>query len=305
MQAKRHQSDSGRERGGTMKCYLCGGADNALVADRLRYETPSKVYRCASCGLTFLHPRMTPEEERDFYEREYGEIFSSEKGTTPAQLFQARIPDARLYQAWVGKDIGSTDTCLEIGCASGYFLATIRDGVASVTGVETHHLLRTFCESRGIPIYHDLDEIGTGAFTRIFLFFVLEHIGEPLRFLSEVKRILSPGGKLFIVVPNVEDALLSLYDVPAFRSFYFTPAHQFYYARSTLGLLLQRAGFHRFDIEPRQRYDLSNHIHWMTSGCPGGTGRFSHVFTPELLAKYAEALMDQVLCDTLFARITM
>jgi SAM-dependent methyltransferase len=210
-----------------------------------------------------------------------------------------------MYRSWVADSIGSGDTCLEIGCASGYFLATIRGDVQTIAGVETHRLLREFCESRGIPIHETLQEIGDGAFSRIFAFFVLEHLGDPLGFLAEVKRILVPGGKIFIVVPNVEDALLSLYDVPAFRSFYFTPAHQFYYSRLTLASLFHKAGLPHHEILPKQRYDLSNHIHWMTNGRPGGVGKYNHVFTPELLSRYAGVLEDHFLCDTLYARITV
>jgi SAM-dependent methyltransferase len=287
-----------------MRCYLCGFAEQELVSDRLRYESPRKVYRCTRCGLVFLHPGMSADEERQFYEQEYGEIFSSEKGTSPEQLFQSRLPEARKYRSWVTDSLGSGDTCLEIGCASGYFLATIQEEVRSVAGVETHRLLRDYCESRGIPVHETLQEIGRGSFSRIFAFFVLEHLGDPLGFLAELKRILVPGGKIFVVVPNVEDALLSLYDVPAFRSFYFTPAHQFYYSRSTLGSLFQKVGFSCHEILPVQRYDLSNHIHWMTAGRPGGVGKYNHVFTPELNDRYAGVLTDHFLCDTLLARIT-
>ncbi|MDD1659595.1 MAG: class I SAM-dependent methyltransferase [Methanomicrobiales archaeon] len=248
---------------------------------------------------------MTPEEERRFYEQEYGEIYSSEKGTTPEQLFQSRLPDARMYRSWVAGTVGREDSCLEVGCASGYFLVTIREDVGSVAGVETHRLLRESCESRGIPVHETLQEIGEGTFSRIFAFFVLEHLGDPLAFLTEAKRILVPGGKIFIVVPNVEDALLSLYDIPAFRSFYFTPAHQFYYSRMTLGSLFEKAGLPQHEILPKQRYDLSNHIHWMTAGKPGGVGKYNHVFTPELLERYAGVLEDHFLCDTLCAWVTV
>jgi SAM-dependent methyltransferase len=247
---------------------------------------------------------MGADEERRFYEQEYGEIYSSEKGTTPEQLFQARLGDASLYRSWVAGSLGRNDRCLEIGCASGYFLAGIRDLVGSVAGVETHHLLREYCASLSIPMYETLQEIGDETFSRIFAFFVLEHLGDPLGFLREAKRILIPGGRIFLVVPNVEDALLSLYDIPAFRSFYFTPAHQFYYSRRTLALLFEKAGLPCHEILPRQRYDLSNHIHWMTAGKPGGVGRYNHVFTPDLLARYAGVLEEHFLCDTLLAWVT-
>ena len=41
----------------------------------------------------------------------------------------------------------------------------------------------------------------------------------------------------------------------------------------------------------------------MTAGRPGGTGKFNHVFTHDLLATYAGVLNDHFLCDTLYAKV--
>ena len=251
-------------------CPLCQSRENEIISEKLRYESPRKAYHCRDCGLVFLFPQMTAEEERVFYEKEYGEIFSHEKGTTPTNLFDARLPDARTYFSWIRDQVNSTSDCLELGCASGYFLATIKESVRSIAGIETHILLKEHCKKIGIPTFDSLDECGDGQFDRIFMFFLLEHIGDPMSFLTSVKRVLRKNGKLFIVVPNVEDALMSLYDIPNFKPFYFTPAHQFYYSRSTLTRVLNKAGLHNVEIQPRQRYDLSNHMHWMMHGKPGG-----------------------------------
>ncbi|HMA05262.1 MAG TPA: methyltransferase domain-containing protein [Methanomicrobiales archaeon] len=284
-----------------MQCYLCGNREFTLITERLRYEEPRAVYRCNRCGLVFLHPTMTPEEERAFYEKEYGEIFSKEKGTTPENLFEARSGDARMYRDWVSPFLDREDDCLEIGCASGYFLMAIREQVRSIHGMEPHAVLNRFCREMGISMIPDLAACRDGRFTKIFMFFLLEHLGDPAGLLAEAGRVLRPGGKLFIVVPNVEDALLSLYEIPAFRDFYYTPAHQFYYSKKTLSDLLVKSGFSRFGILPRQRYDLSNHMHWMQYGKPGGTGRYNAVFSEELRGEYAKCLTDHFLCDTLFA----
>jgi SAM-dependent methyltransferase len=284
-----------------MECYLCGGTEFTLISERLRYEQPRAVHRCNRCGLVFLHPVMTPEEERAFYEKEYGEIFSREKGTTPEQLFQARSGDAGMYRDWVTPYLGREDDCLEIGCASGYFLAAIRDRVRSVHGMESHLLLNEYCRKIGIPMVPDLASCGDGRFSKVFMFFLLEHLGDPAPFLREVHRVLRPGGRLFIVVPNVEDALLSLYEIPAFRAFYYTPAHQYYYSRKTLSALLGKSGFPTHEVLPEQRYDLSNHLHWMQFGKPGGMGKYNAVFSGELREEYARCLRDHFLCDTLFA----
>jgi len=287
-----------------MKCDLCNSNEIELLSETLRYSTASKIYRCKECGLVFLYPKMSLEEERAFYEKEYGDIYSTEKGTTPERLFETRLPDAKIYLDWVKDFIRNQDDCLEIGCASGYFLATLKPCVKSVAGIETHTLLKQFCESIGIQMFDQLDGIQDAQYDRIFLFFLLEHLGEPVEFLQLVRKKLKKDGTAFIVVPNVGDALLSLYDIPAFKSFYFTPAHQFYYSKETLALLFKKAGFERFDIYPIQRYDLSNHMHWMMYGRPGGMGRYNQVFSETLLKEYSRVLEDRFICDTLFAVVS-
>lgn len=284
-----------------MFCELCGNTHCELLTEELRYKTEKKIYRCPECGLVFLHPKMTRKEEEVFYEQEYGEIFSTEKGTTPQNLFESRQKDAQLYLTWVQEFLEPEDDCLEIGCASGYFLNIIRERVNSVAGIETHHLLRQYCKNLGIPMYERIEQIGDEVFDKIFLFFVLEHIGEPIQFLKQLKKILKPEGMVFIVVPNVHDALLTLYDIPDFRRFYFTPAHQFYYSRNTLGNLLDQVELNTFDILPIQRYDISNHMHWMMFGKPGGVGLYDHIFSKLLRSEYAENLKKNDICDTLFA----
>lgn len=288
----------------SMRCHLCNSNQIQLFSERLRYESPRKVYRCDVCGLIFLYPQMSVDEERIFYEKEYGEIFSQEKGTTPAQLFESRLPDARLYYQWTRDFLKKTHACLELGCASGYFLATIKEHVKSVAGIETHTILKEYCRNIGIPIYDSLNDFPDEQFDRVFMFFLLEHVGNPINYLKTIKRIMKKDGKLFIVVPNVNDALLTLYDIPAFKSFYFTPAHQFYYSKETLSQIIAKAGMNDFTIYPKQRYDLSNHMHWMMFGKPGGTGRYNSVFSKNLLNEYARNLMDHFLCDTLFSVVT-
>src|SRR5207244_3180995 len=112
----------------------------------------------------------------------------------------------------------------------------------------------------------------------------------PLAFLAAVVRICRPGARLFIVVPNVDDALLSVYKLPRFRDFYFTPAHQFYYSPATLGRLFVKASLGRHRILQKQRYDLSNHMQWMMDGRPGGMGRFDALFGEGLRREYASTL---------------
>lgn len=280
-------------------CYLCGGTDVEVVADRFRYDVPKTGYRCRSCSLVFIHPRMTPEEERRFYELEYGIVYSQEKNVTPRDLFEVRQGEARLFLEWTAPFVKPADRALEIGCASGYFLDLVRPRVAAVTGVETHTELREYAQQVGITMFADLADVPQASADAVFIFFVLEHVGDPLAFLAAVRASCRPGARVFIVVPNVDDALLSAYKLARFRDFYFTPAHQFYYSPATLSALLDKTGA-RYQILQKQRYDLSNHMQWMMDGRPGGMGRFDAFLAPVNQA-YRAALVDHQIADTLFA----
>jgi SAM-dependent methyltransferase len=246
---------------------------------------------------------MTLEEERKFYEEEYGVILSNEKGVTPEQLYEKQMPDSRMYLSWCQDRLRKSDRCLEIGCASGYFLKTLRPKVTSVAGIETHRTLRAFCEKQEIDMRESLEACRPGEFDKVFLFFVLEHIGEPLGFLRAIQRVLSPGGEIHVVIPNVNDALYSRYDIPAFRAFYFTPAHQNYYSPQTLDLLADKAGL-RCETRGYQRYDLSNHMNWMMSGRPGGQGKFNGFLSETVRDGYAASLVERGLFDTIYSVMT-
>jgi O-methyltransferase involved in polyketide biosynthesis len=129
---------------------------------------------------------------------------------------------------------------------------------------------------------------------------VLEHVREPTRFLAQLAERLAPGGRLVVEVPNVDDALVRLYEIPAYRRFYYQKAHLWYFSASTLAEVLSQAGL-TAEVAGVQRYDLSNHLRWAISGASGGSGFYSSVLTPDVDAAYADALTRAGHADTLWA----
>ena len=210
-----------------------------------------------------------------------------------------------MYFNWVKDNLNENQDCLEIGCASGYFLAKIKDNVKSVTGVETHTLLREYCQEIGIETFESIEQCPSQSYDCLFMFFVLEHLSNPIDFLANLKRLLKPNGLIFIVVPNVDDILVSTYEIKHLFEFYFTPAHQFYYAPSSLETIFQKAGLLTIQLKLFQRYDLSNHMWWMMHGKPGGQGKFNSIFTEDLQNAYANCLIEHHVSDTIFAIATI
>ena len=129
-------------------------------------------------------------------------------------------------------------------------------------------------------------------------FFVLEHISDPAKFLSDLLELLKPGGRLIFEIPNSADPLFSIYDIPEFERFYWSIAHPWYFNEKSLEFLLKKLNL-SFEIIREQRYDLSNHLVWARDGKPGGMGKFTDKFGEKMEEKYKELLIESGFCDTL------
>jgi cyclopropane fatty-acyl-phospholipid synthase-like methyltransferase len=191
-----------------------------------------------------------------------------------------------------GKDI------LDIGCGAAGFLERAKTRAKSCAGVELNRIFEDCWTNLGIPVVSDVSELKQ-QFDIVFLFHTLEHIAEPVDFLRKVKPVLKEGGKLVVEVPSADDALLTLYENEGFQNFTYWSPHLFLYTPRTLQDLMRQAGFVTQVISQFQRYPLSNHLHWLAKGKPGGHQKWSFLDSPELQAAYAAALARVGRCDTL------
>lgn len=278
-------------------CYLCGNSECSMVHDTIRYNLSPRPFRCDNCGFVFLHPKMTPEMEKDFYEKNYRSDYAKQ---TAEDLWRISLPEAKTRALRFTKLYSKNSRLLEIGCASGYFLFEAKDYVKSVTGVELTKEYVMYAKNKGLDVKDSLDEVPDRSCDLIFMFHVLEHIDDPINFLKEVKKKLSQNGKLIIEVPNIDDILVSVYKINHHLDFYWEIAHNYYFSKTSLGKVLGNAGY-RYEIFPLQRYDISNHMNWMLTGKPGGQGRFNNIFTLSLVNEYEKCLKDKFLCDTIYA----
>jgi 2-polyprenyl-3-methyl-5-hydroxy-6-metoxy-1,4-benzoquinol methylase len=132
---------------------------------------------------------------------------------------------------------------------------------------------------------------------------VLEHLADPVGVIGACIDRLEPGGLLYIEVPNVNDALLTLYDVESYHKFHFFRDHLHYFTRSSLERTIRQAGAQAVTISGHNRFGLANHLYWLKSGKPGGHKVWSFLETPSLFREYARALAAVDLSDSLVAQI--
>ncbi len=259
----------------TVSCPLCAVAKTALLMDRVRFGREADVRKCAGCGLVFLDQDSFVFPE-DFYAAEYHQTYLTH--VEPA-AFDPRAYYEKMSKAtakWAEKLIPmfkGHEKVLDLGCSTGHLMTAIKDHVGSVHGHDLNVKEVEFCQKElGLDVSNQPLEqrFAEGSFDCITMIYVLEHIAQPVEFLNFAKRFLKPGGKLVILVPNIQDPLVSFYDIAEFRAFYYCIEHVFYYDQRTIKALFDKAGL-AGTIETLQEYPLANHLNWAFTRKPSDT----------------------------------
>jgi 2-polyprenyl-3-methyl-5-hydroxy-6-metoxy-1,4-benzoquinol methylase len=190
----------------------------------------------------------------------------------------------------------------DFGCGLGDFLRLVQPETASCVGIELQQDAVDALRDVGVPCETSIDALVDGSLDALFSFHVLEHLPNPLEILALLKPKLKEGGHAIFEVPHARDFLLDYVDSEPFRKFTLWSQHLVLHTRDSLKRMLEHAGYRDVVVTGVQRYPLSNHMLWMTSGRPGGhKSKFAAIDTPELTAAYEAALAKIDATDTLIA----
>ena len=299
------------------QCPLCGSGNELQdVVTSHVFGAPqnrkSAFFHCHACDVRYLFPGLTPEEEICFYAAEFEGFMASRSGLAGGwhqaeEHIRANEPTRNRRMKYITPHLHSARDLLEIGCSSGFMLHPLAERGLNCVAIEPSGVFGDYVRSQGIATFPSLEVLleneGRCQFDLIMHFFVLEHISSPLEFLNSQLASLRPGGKLIFEIPNVADALYTVYDIPAFERFYWSIAHPWYFSEASLRYLLNQIGY-TYEILLDQRYDLSNHMTWALDGRPGGIGRYKDNLGSEVEEAYKQALIQSGNSDTLVGIIT-
>jgi len=119
-----------------------------------------------------------------------------------------RPPDVELRRAFMSANVAARERVLDLGCGEGDFTAWIAQAGADVLGIDVAEAALARAGSRHPGVEFRLAPIDgalptpDGSFDVVWASEVIEHVADTARWLSEVRRVLVPGGRLLLTTPN-------------------------------------------------------------------------------------------------------
>ena len=243
----------------TGPCPVCSGFE---ARPRFRVAgLDAPVVVCAQCGLGRFDPMPPPDVVRALYPDEYyGE---------PGRKFQplieglVRLVGAR-HIGFLSRDLAPGARVLDVGCGRGVLLSSLADRGFEICGTElSAEAVRGADERAEIRIASRLQDADFDAesFDQVIIWHVFEHLDDPRGTLTEILRILKPGGRLVIAVPNFGSAQARWTGGAWFHLD--LPRHLYHFPASALRSLLTQLGY---DVVSEHHFSLrQNPFGWIQS----------------------------------------
>jgi 2-polyprenyl-3-methyl-5-hydroxy-6-metoxy-1,4-benzoquinol methylase len=244
-------------------CLLCAGGRWSILVEAPD-PTPGggglwfAVVQCQDCGLCFTNPRPTPRSMGQFYPDQYLPHRRRQRAATPwwrrLPLLRRRSRRERQILPRCGQG-----RLLDFGCGGGAFLEQMHRAGWQVTGVDmSESAVRRVRAELGVRAlagslpHPALPEQG---FDVVTMWHSLEHVHAPLEVLRAARRLLAPGGRLVVEVPNIDSLPFAWFGQAWFGLD--LPRHLTHFVPETLRRMLERAGF---EVGPVRRV---RHSDWL------------------------------------------
>lgn len=191
-------------------CPACGSRQARKLfcgADRL-YETTNKrfsVVECSNCRLLRLFPWPNVGELQRYYPETY---WCSTDGSAVGRLEERyRRLVLRDHVNFVAAACKATDgPVLDVGCGGALFGRLLADRGYKVFGLDySRQAASVGWKENKVPVVAGVFSnapFPTASFAAVTMFHVLEHLYDPDAYIQAAWRLLRPGGRLIVQVPN-------------------------------------------------------------------------------------------------------
>ncbi|MDD3743120.1 MAG: class I SAM-dependent methyltransferase [Lentimicrobiaceae bacterium] len=235
-------------------CQICNGSDFTHYLDLQDYfltGEPFVIYQCTNCGLLLTYPQPKEQELSRYYQSEDYISHSNKQSDFLSRVYQR----VRLYtltrKVQLIQRYSSGKNILDIGCATGEFLARCKDYGFNVTGAEPDKQSGDYARvNYGIKVYNplDLSTLEAQSFDVITQWHVLEHVSDLNSRFSLLQKLLKSDGVCLIALPNPASADAAHYK--KFWAAYDVPRHLFHFKQPAIKILADKHGFSTIAVLP-------------------------------------------------------
>jgi SAM-dependent methyltransferase len=234
-------------------CSLCKNFDFSLISEGDRYGFDLDKQICNQCGLVQTYPALSPEFHQEFYSYHYRPLYLKDKNVDYHSVIKEQTEKGIKYLEYL-TDNGLNEllkdlSVIEIGCSSAGTIKTLKPHVKSVQGCDLDiEAIKFARENFQLNVEVGMYPSSLPEGKKLFIMsHVLEHVFNPLKTLTEVRKLLEKGDYLFIAVPGLNMVAKGDYKNDLRR--YFHIAHVTDFTSNTLGNVAHCAGFKTLSID--------------------------------------------------------
>jgi len=266
---------------------LCAEAPEGVTGKHPRDRQSAEVVKCLDCGHVQMFPLLTKEE----YDKEYANdntvlkmVDKSEEMSDFERMrlkfHQWNMQHVKMY--W--DKLQSHRNVINLGSGYGFFEEACNnreDRKFSIEGVEIGDFrLKNYVGG----VVHNIDFLNDPIpnemekrYDFIICMHLLEHLFEPVKYLQNIKKLLTDEGEVLFEVPNTGCFLAEL--SPEYADFIYLYEHVSYYYADTLKMVFERAGYQVIKVYTKELYSIENHIRWIRDGKP--FTKYNMMFMPD------------------------
>lgn len=211
------------------------------------------IWHCNACTARFTQD--VPEQDKigAYYASEnYISHSDTKKGIINSLYHLVRKRTLGAKRRLVINSTGIVNgSILDIGCGTGAFLNTMKEADWNITGLEPDDIART----KAAELYNirpqepgRLFELTPASFNVITMWHVLEHVHELHAYIRQIEKLLAPGGKAFIAVPNYTSRDADIYKER--WAAYDVPRHLYHFSPQSIENLLAQHGLKLIAVKP-------------------------------------------------------
>ena len=276
------------------ECPVCGNTGREATGRRPRSPYLNgrqfRIVSCTRCGLLLTDPWPTSELLQNVYDSgTYYSTIEASVTDAPDQGFMDRArravrslvvlhhfaPGGAGFRGWLASAIArrrfgwgppglSPGKLLDVGCGDGAFLLDARAAGWDVRGLETSQTAVENATRLGLQVSSGSLEshpFEAGEFDVVRLWSVLEHVADSGVALSELSKLLKPGGWAIVQVPNTRGftARLTAERWPGWD----VPVHLIHFTRSTLSRAIRGCGLSLVELHDSSVGTMSGRHPWL------------------------------------------